>query len=395
MNWSEFEHAYGEASDVGPLLTEVADDDPQTCIRAFQALEERIAHQGTLYSATGPTLAAVIATLHVDRGDAGLAVCMRLTSLLRRLRAGILWARSQSDPGHLGACDRAFAGGLPVFQALRQSPDSLQAAWAIELLSFMPDPVPGLAAEELERLELEDRPVMYMTSAIVAADDDSLAERWTATVEQWLKGDQPRRKAAAMVIAITRGDPQKKDAICDDVFETLVAMAGGERWDDWEALPARENGFYADLATLLLRSGYHRAAASLPSILDLIGVGTSSEVVHIAGVAVKLAYHSAPYPGAPVADTLTPLQRASLSRLARSPRAWEAPTDLAIALSQLDLPLDPAGLLEFLGESSEGLATSQIKATGVDGDIVTIDSGLTADQVLRKLTGESESGGDA
>jgi len=129
MLWSELEHAYGEASDLGPLLAELADDDPPTCIRAFRALEERIAHQGTLYSATGPALAAVIGTLHAGRGDAGLAICMRLTSLLRRLRGGILWARTQSDPGYLGDCDRALADGLPTFLALRESSDSLQAAW--------------------------------------------------------------------------------------------------------------------------------------------------------------------------------------------------------------------------------------------------------------------------
>jgi len=258
----------------------------------------------------------------------------------------------------------------------------------------MPDPVPGLTAEELDRLEHEDRPLMYMTAAIVAANDDSLAEPWMAKLAQWLEGDEPRRNAAAMVLALTHGDPQNKDAISEAAFEALVAMAGGKRWDDWEALPACENGFYADLAMFLLRSGYHRAASSLPAILDLVDAGTPSEVVHIAGLAVKLVYHSAPYPGAPIADALTPLQRESLSRLARSPRVWEAPADLAIALSQLDLPLDPAGLLEFLGESGEGLATSQIRVTAVDGDIVTLDTALAPDQVLRKLTGESESGDD-
>ena len=105
---------------------------------------------------------------------------------------------------------------------------------------------------------------------------------------------------------------------------------------------------------------------------------------------MKLLYHSAPYPGAPVANTLTPVQRENLSRLARSPKVWEAPADLAVALSQLDLPLDPAGLLEFLGESSDGLPTSQIKVTAVDGDIVTMNTGLQPHEVLRKLTGQSK-----
>ena len=170
-DWSALRHAYGEASDLDALMTDVASGDNRACLDALDAIMERVAHQGTLYTATGPAVAGIFGALNAERADAAIAICMRLTGLLRLLRPSILSARAQSDPGQLGECDTAFAEGVPILQELRQSPDVLVRVWAIELLSFMPDPVAGLTAEELARLGDDEEPISYMTSAIVAAND--------------------------------------------------------------------------------------------------------------------------------------------------------------------------------------------------------------------------------
>lgn len=393
-DWGALRHAYGEASDLDALLSDVADGDTRACLDALDAIMQRIAHQGTLYTATGPAIAGIIGSLNTERADAAIAICMRLTGLLRRLRPSILSARAQSDPGPLGECDTAFAEGVPILQELRRSPDVLVRVWAIELLSFMPDTVAGLATEELARLQDDEEPISYMTSAIVAANDGALAEQWMTIVEGWLHEGSARSRAAAMCWALCRGNPGDRNAVPDAAFAVLLELARGERWDDWEALPAREHGFFADLATHLLASGYHRAEATLPALFDLLPRCADAEVPHVAQTLVRLVYHSAPYPGAPQLSALTPLQRHSLARLARVSRVWEAPAELAISLSQLDLPLDPIGLLEFLGESTEGVAPASIKVTGVDGDIVTLETDLAPHETLRRLGGRRPSDDD-
>jgi len=53
-------------------------------------------------------------------------------------------------------------------------------------------------------------------------------------------------------------------------------------------------------------------------------------------------------------------------------------------LSQLDLPLDELGLLDFLGESAEGVVPSAVRVTAVDGDVVTLKTDLTPHELVQR-----------
>ena len=386
MEWSSLEHAFGEASDLAELIDIVSVVGGQDQVEALRAIEERVLPPNGLYSATAPTITALFASL--SGGDAALATCMRLSSWLERLRPAFLNARADGSPSDLLDCDVAFQAGVGKLRSLRTSDNTLLRAWVVHLLSLI-DGGDDFAKEELASLASEDRAEVYMTSAIALMYDLSPSAPIEELLTRWLSDGGARRKAAAMAWAQTRGNAQQPERIPDAVFEALLEMAVGERWETWEACPARQLGFFADLAMNLLVSGYPRADRSLPALLGLLDRCFDDEIGRIGPLALKVLYQSAPYPGAPALEGLTPLQQENLARLAHTPRAWEQPDDLAIALSDLDLPLNPEAMLIFLGRSTDGLVPPDLPVTGVshDGDFLhlTLGSGLGPDEIRKRM----------
>jgi hypothetical protein len=79
IDWANLSHAYGSASDVPELLRAVASDDPDARRGALWELWGSIHHQGTVYSASAPSvpfLAQLATTETVPEGDRAQLVAL-------------------------------------------------------------------------------------------------------------------------------------------------------------------------------------------------------------------------------------------------------------------------------------------------------------------------------
>ncbi len=63
VNWDEFQHAYGPASDIPPLLKRVANARGRKLNHELDELCSRVLHQGSIYSASAPVVRALIPLL--------------------------------------------------------------------------------------------------------------------------------------------------------------------------------------------------------------------------------------------------------------------------------------------------------------------------------------------
>lgn len=386
--WVNLDHAYGDAADLPPLLEACALGDTPQCLAALRALRERIFHQGSVYTATGPALTALVHGLSPERPDPTVACAMLLFDVLARVGPSLSAARIGQADEVLRACDKAFREAVPRLEALMEADDRLVQSWALHLLSWMPDPIEGLATRSLERLAPELHPVLAITAALATAINPETRGQCVDRLRTWIgAGGQPSR-VAAMVLPLLRGHPQRPDAIDDETYATLLDMARGPVWDHWNGAPARYQGFYADLASNLVRCGYHRADRSLPALLHMLDSCPDREVEPLVLAILKLWYHAHPYDGVAQLSALSPLQAEVLERVARASRAWEMPYQLPITLDQLGLPVDAPGLLTFLGKAAEGGA-SGARVTGVDGDFVTLNTELTPAELVAMLNKRS------
>ena len=102
--WEKLEHAYGDASDVPPLLQDVAAVRGRKLLKALDELGSRVLHQGTIYSASPPVARAVIEMLR----EAAPSEKVMLYSLLAGFADA---ARKAIEDGRAIPC---CAGGDPV-----------------------------------------------------------------------------------------------------------------------------------------------------------------------------------------------------------------------------------------------------------------------------------------
>lgn len=384
IDWSQLQHAYGAATDLPPLLRACTGSDLDACLAARTELRDRVFHQGSIYSSTGPALRVLFEGLDAKRADPSVACMMFLFDVLEHLLPAFA-AGEKRATSNMRACREAIEGAVPKLQSLSTAEDVLVKAWAVHLLCWMPVPVDGLAAQELGRIKGDLAPVMAITSALAAASDPTLQPECVAVLRTWLSVRPVRRKIAAMVLPQLLGAPRRNDSVDDELYEALLELAGGSRWSDWEAAPACHKGFYPDLADNLLRAGYHRASTTLTVLVPLIDHCENHELGPLLQTTLKIWFHSAPYDGDAVVAMLTDLQRRTLMAIARTPRAWELRYRFAITLKELGLPLSANGILEFLGEVANAPAPD-IRIKSVESGVITLDTGLPLHEIAKKLS---------
>lgn len=298
------------------------------------------------------------------RGDPVLALLMFYFDVLMFVPPGL------RTPGRGPAAPivAALDALAPRLSVLRADGDVLVSVWAWHLLCWLPTPVPGLAPDALAALSGAARGCTQITFALAAASTPEGRAVTTELLRGWLGEASERRDVAAMVLTQLHADPQRPERTPDEAVEALVALAAKGRWEEWEAAPAREHGFYADLATCLVRAGYARAERTLPVLVRLTRVCSAAELEPVLDVLLKLFYQSHPYEGDARLEALSELQRRTLGELLPDARVWAPRPRFYAGLKELGLPLGPGPLAAFLGVEAPP-TDFEVREVGPDGTI--------------------------
>jgi hypothetical protein len=281
----------------------------------------------------------------------------------------------------------AIDGLEPRLSELRRDADPTVARWAWHLASWLPTPAPNLAREALGALERASTAPDRITFALAAASTPEGREATSALLRTWLDVPGETRDVAAIVLTQLHGDARDPARTPEACVDALIALAEGGRWEGWELAPAREHGFYADLAGCLVRAGFTRAERTMPALLRVVRACSAAELDSVLGLVLQLLYQSSPYDGDPTLASLSSLQRSTLRALLQETRAWAPRPRFYATLSELGLPVGAAPMAAFLGVEGPTNATT-IDEVGADGTLqVTTDRSPL--ELVQQLLAES------
>jgi hypothetical protein len=185
--WSKLKDAYGPATEVGPLLKNLATGDPTTAASASRELFGRIVHQGTVYSAT-PHAVPFLFEILSARSSTNLVGVVWLIACIAHGRG--YWTVRGKLPGHVpatvnleaevreetaiqNACRVALVDGLSTLIGALSERDPLVRGGAIYALSrFSSKP----SVSHALRQALEDERVGTLSAAL------RLSLSWTEAV---------------------------------------------------------------------------------------------------------------------------------------------------------------------------------------------------------------------
>ena len=122
----------------------------------------------------------------------------------------------------------------------------------------------------------------------------------------------------------------------------LLDLAERGRWDDWQAAPFCERGYFVDLAEALVRAGYARASTTLPALLRIVDACSPAELEPVLDLFLRATYQAKPYEGDATLEALDETQRSALEGLVQRPRVWAPRPRFYEALQGLGLPLGAA-----------------------------------------------------
>ncbi|MBL8739676.1 MAG: hypothetical protein JNK04_01240 [Myxococcales bacterium] len=313
------------------------------------------------------------------RGDPVLALSMFYFDVLMFVPPGL--RTSAQGPG--APFVAAIEALVPRLTVLRDDRDVLVSIWAWHLLSWMPKRVPGLADEALQRLVAPARACERITLALAAASTPEGRAATVGVLLDWLRREGDERDVAAMVLTQLVGNPQKPEVTSEEAFAALLALSQRERWGEWEAAPAREHGFYADLAACLVRAGYMRADRSLPALVHLVDACEGNELGHVLDLVLKIFYQSHPYPGDAQRDALSEAQKATLLALLEREKVWAPRPRFYEGLKELGLPLGPVPLAAFLGVPAP---KSPVEVRSVEDGVLTLKTDLSPHALVQTIT---------
>jgi hypothetical protein len=353
-------------------------DDVLSALRAFR---ETYLQGGPPPAELVEVLGACGEGLVAERGDPVLAILMFLFDVLMYVPAPL--RTSARGPG--APTIAAIEAMAPRLLPLREASDLLVSAWSWHLLSWLPAPVPGLAAEALARLPEAQRSLLRITLALAAASTPEGRAPTLAVLTEWLDRPGEERDVAAMVLAQLASDPSRPETTSEAHLAALLSLAERGRWDEWEAAPAREHGYFADLASCLVRAGYARGDTTLPALVRLLDASAGTELENVLLMLLQLLYQSHPYEGDAVASALSPAQRSTLEALVRRPNVWLPRPRVYAALRDLGLPLGAAPMAAFLGIDPP--AEGDVRVTSVEDSVVTLQTGMSPHELASALRG--------
>lgn len=214
IDWSDLEHAYGPAADVPGQLRDVAVGSSRQRSKALSELWGNIHHQGTVYSASAPSvpfLARLATSGAVPEGDRG-----QLVALISAIASG---------SSYLEVHEPMIRGGLSEEE--RQEMET-ELGWVRAAHEAAAAVAPRLLAEIGEA-----SPAMLWPLVMLAAQVPEAAADAAPSLRQMAGSstDPVRRKALELTLALIDGTVTPADLRgVLDVRPDLAELADSETW---------------------------------------------------------------------------------------------------------------------------------------------------------------------
>jgi hypothetical protein len=232
--WGELEHAYGAASDIPPLLKQIATLKGRKLHEPIGELYSRVLHQGTIYSASPPVAQVVIEML----GSADLEQKTFFYDLLDGFceASRRAYADGRAIPGHAGgdpedgrAIESAILAGAAVFVPDLTHAEADIRRCVANLLTAFPTVTPESASLVRERWFVEtDATVRSAMVTGLARARGSFAD-WMEFLEKAL--DKERDANGRYLLRLAQVDELKASAdsaAVDDLIRSFVEANAGD-----------------------------------------------------------------------------------------------------------------------------------------------------------------------
>jgi hypothetical protein len=331
IDWGKLTHAYGAATDVPDLIRGLASQTKQAREAAIYELYGNIFHQGTRYQATAhavPFLIELLESATVAGKDRIVLLLVDCATgyaeeyLPRGLDIGTWRAQLKDLPDENGKylqwyldAYEAVRRGVPTFVRLANEMDGeVRLAASYALAWFREDARTSIEVVR-QRLEREHEPRLVANAALVLGLlagylGESESERLRALLAS---KDALIRQATAIALVTSLGPRAPVEAI----QELIVALQAPAR----EELPWNGGDMLGYISKTLGSLGHNALDLALTPMLDALRRSTGSAALQTTGVLLQLLLPQ----GARgiTAAMLTPQQRALLTALSESPRAWQ------------------------------------------------------------------------
>lgn len=339
--WRKLEHAYGPATDLPALLDAVVSPKRDVRAQAVLDLEARLAHQGTVYSATGAALPRLFEGLRDESTKERRAITAQIAELV----ALIAWGRG--DAAAEASVKDGLRVGLPRLLSLLDHPDVRVRLAIARTLATLVNDDPKVPLAIALRLAKEDDFSARLALALAPSIRKCEDVVWLDACEALLDSTElETRLAGACALANVRREKAPERA----VLPFLDALSGPPSFEaieaGWSKMPFCGSGALVDLANLASFLG----DARIPKVLPALVSAMSRPSPHVPALAEAMLYMAFKKGGAPkTASELEDVRRDALKVLVHLDAAWTARTDEVLRLG--GLPPSRRGLAQFLGES--------------------------------------------
>lgn len=357
VNWAGLKHAHGEASDVGPLLSDLLSDDDKTRDAAFYKLSGTIFHQGTRYDASAEAIPFLLYMLQTEEVRDKTAIIRLLVNLAigyqeSYLPLGFQW-RPEPQYSYSAAVQsyNAVGRGTDIFLQLLTHPDESMRLHAAFILGWFPAKGRQTRNTIVERLGMETSDAVKANLLVTLGllDGYENTRQNEALLRSHLTGSTLLvREAAALALTRLLQNETDRDTI-------LVLTEGMEKFSGQyiiDTFPWHDG----DIVGYISSSFHLLGSNAAPLLLDPLcnQLATASPVTGIEIIAVLLRYFfSDPEQPNPLTkEAMVPVQRRILETIAANEKMTPAGNDIFVnfweILSHYGLPDSPQHLREFL-----------------------------------------------
>lgn len=384
LDWSNWDHAYGPATDVPETLRALASADQETREGAEWALYGNLWHQGTVYEATQYAVPFLLEILeesddadrdwilvylaHLANGSSYHDVHQHLSFYEEEREDAAFQGKVAAELSWVDAAAIAVVEGLPLYQRLLGDDDREVRACVCYLLASLPIK-PQTVADVIGR-QLADRDPVVRASAgfaLFGVGPEGLEDVPDA-IER-LRCDEEELVAwvGALLDARIHGD-----GIDDQSMKTLrAAIEEPESLDaSFGQTPFGDVDVLAETSRALRCLSAKRAGPAIDALIQKLEQTTGYSALDLVESLLVIAFGSRPLEDMPDFDELEGLQRTTLRALAHSETAWTFNVNMADMLRWWNLPARPEELQRYCGVERRELSTG-FSAVGPGGTVAT------------------------
>ncbi|MEZ4458324.1 MAG: hypothetical protein R3E66_01085 [bacterium] len=343
LDWAQWHHAYGPATDVPSCLRALTDADLDAADEAKWQLYGNLWHQGTIYEATGHAVPWLIRLLDDPMVDHAWLLTylghIAMGSSYNAQHAGLDFINASTDEyqeqmaqelAWVKAARDRLVEGRPSFVRMLTHDDPAVRSSVLYVYACLGGALP---IEDVRDLTTDASPMVRASAVLSLVDADdavgrataerammdiSLAVRWAGA---YLAAFLPNAGAPVVTILL--------DALNDS--EALLEIMNGS--------PFVDDGVDSMSANALARIGPEIAPEAIDGMIGRLNWVGASEALSLVSTLLYMVFGNKPAP-----PTLTDAQRKVLRAIAASDNAWTFDGNMWGILNQWELPTKRADL---------------------------------------------------